>query len=144
MNIPEGQIWRLSSPEKSEQHNKINIPTKQPGKRKTLKHEIDSIKKCDLENVFERSSGELGGNALIPRAGFLEGNIRCGGYQVGAHCNRRVRPWCVDRRLQQRRSLQQYRGSHSFYAVEACCFNVRFVCENRRRKKWMAFVFWRF
>lgn len=64
----------------------------------------------DLENVIERSGGELRWNAFVPRASLLERNIGCGWNEVCTNCNRSVRPcwWCVyDCWSQQRRSLQQ-------------------------------------
>lgn len=45
---------------------------------KLEKFRVNMNQSNDLENVFERCSGEVGGNTFIPAASFLERNIVCG------------------------------------------------------------------
>lgn len=50
----------------------------------------------DLENVFERCSGEVGGNTFIPAPSFLERNIVCGWRDYVSACfnfSREVPQW---------------------------------------------------
>lgn len=119
-NSPEAQRWQLSCPENIQKRiikipiNNLENPTKtQKWKFKSssilIAVQFFSLKLIDLENVFEWSGGELGRNAVVPRASSLEGNIRCRRYQVRPHRNRRVRPRCAEHRFHHRRPFQQRR-----------------------------------
>lgn len=96
---------------------------------KTLKHKRDPQKiieelkphqQVNLENVFKRGGGKLGGHPFIPGASFLKRDIRRSRYQICPHRSRRVGPWCLepmDHCVHQPHSLQECRGSHSFYLL---------------------------
>lgn len=84
--------------------------------------------KSNLENVFDRSRGELGGDTFVPTPSLLERNVRCSGDDVSSDRHRRKSSrWSSDsHRFNQRAhcggadSLQN-RGRHdkpSWYKID--------------------------
>lgn len=100
LNLQEAQRWRLFCPAKQikQTHKKkqklINNPDKKqnpkPNSKNSKKKKKGWIFKIrqNLEQVFERCSGELGLDAFVPASSLLERNIGCGRDQIGPNRDR--------------------------------------------------------